>query len=84
LTPTKKDEEEKYDFVYCSGLFDYLSDRICAKLIQLFFSMLRKGGKVLVTNMHSSVKDNCFMELVTEWHLIYRDEKIMENLKIKK
>jgi extracellular factor (EF) 3-hydroxypalmitic acid methyl ester biosynthesis protein len=77
---TSKLEEEKYDFVYCSGLFDYLSDRICSKLIKLFFSMVRPGGKVFVTNMHSNNYDNHMMEMLLEWHLIYRDENNMASL----
>ncbi len=75
-----KIEEEKYDLVYCSGLFDYLSDRICSKLIKLFFSMTRFDGKVFVTNMHSNNWDNHMMELLLEWHLVYRDEKCMDSL----
>jgi len=73
-------EEEKYDFVYCSGLFDYLSDKICSKLIKLFYSMVKPGGKVFVTNMHSNNHDHRMMELLLEWYLIYRDEKNMANL----
>ena len=75
----KKDEEEKYDFVYCSGLFDYLSDRICIKLVKLFFSMVRKGGKVFVTNMHSNNTSGDMMKVFFEWHLIYRDEANMSS-----
>ncbi len=73
-------EEEKYDFVYCSGLFDYLSDRVCSRLIKLFFSMVKPGGKVFVTNMHSYGNDKHILELIFEWHLIYRDEEIMNSL----
>lgn len=76
----KKCEEEKYDFVYCSGLFDYLSDRVCARLIKLFFSMIKPGGKVFVTNMHSYGNDKHILELIFEWHLIYRDEQDMNSL----
>jgi len=75
-----KGEQEKYDLVYCSGLFDYLSDRICARLIRLFFSMIKSGGRVLVTNMHTNNHDNHMMELLLEWHLIYRDESTMSSL----
>lgn len=77
---SEKSEEQKYDFVYCSGLFDYLSDRICSKLIKLFYSMVKPGGKVFVTNMHSNNYDNRMMELLLEWYLIYRDEENMANL----
>lgn len=74
---TNDSENIKYDLVYCSGLFDYLSDRICSKLTRLFFSWLKPGGKVLVTNMHSNDKDRFLSELILEWYLIYRDEDNM-------
>jgi extracellular factor (EF) 3-hydroxypalmitic acid methyl ester biosynthesis protein len=28
-----------YDLVYCAGLFDYLSDKICQRLVRLFVNM---------------------------------------------
>jgi extracellular factor (EF) 3-hydroxypalmitic acid methyl ester biosynthesis protein len=77
---SSKLEQEKYDFVYCSGLFDYLSDRVCSKLIRLFFSMIKPGGKVFITNMHSNNSNHLMMELVFEWHLIYRDEENIKSL----
>ena len=43
-----------YDVVYCAGLFDYLGDRICARLLQLFSQWTLPGGLVLVTNVHPS------------------------------
>ncbi len=76
---SSKYEEEKYDFVYCSGLFDYLSDRVCTKLVKLFYSMVKPGGKVFITNMHSNNSDNSMMELAFEWYLIYRGEDVIES-----
>lgn len=71
--------DEKYNFVYCSGLFDYLSDKICSRLTKMFYSWLKPGGKLLVTNMHSKDRDRYLTEIVLEWYLIYRDEKNMAN-----
>ncbi|MBU6338386.1 MAG: class I SAM-dependent methyltransferase [Rickettsiales bacterium] len=73
----KKEEEERYDLVYCSGLFDYLSDRVCSKLVKLFYSMVKPGGKVFVTNMHSNNYHHHLMEIIFEWYLIYRDERVI-------
>lgn len=75
----KKLEQEKYDFVYCSGLFDYLSDRVCSKLVKLFYSMIKPGGKVFITNMHSNNYHHHIMEVIFEWYLIYRDEETVSN-----
>ena len=79
--PPKNDlRNEKYEFIYCAGMFDYLSDRVCKRLLRLFYSWTRPGGVVLVTNMHSSNPDRYVMEYLMEWHLIYRDEHRMEKL----
>lgn len=75
------DEEfSDYDVVYCAGLFDYLSQRVCKRLVELFCSMLRPGGIVIVTNVAQSNPRKAWMEYVMEWNLIYRDENDMNDL----
>jgi len=69
-----------YDVIYCAGLFDYLSDRVCAKLVHLFYQWCEPGGRVIVTNVHSSNPVKGLMEHVSEWHLMLRDESDMERL----
>ncbi|MDB5882807.1 MAG: methyltransferase domain protein, partial [Ramlibacter sp.] len=73
-------EQTRFDFVYCAGLFDYLSDKVCARLLQYFASRANQGGKVLVTNVHSSNPQKIPMEHLLDWHLIYRDEAQLEGL----
>jgi extracellular factor (EF) 3-hydroxypalmitic acid methyl ester biosynthesis protein len=68
------------DFVYCAGLFDYLSDRVCSRLIRLFYSWLAPGGIVLVTNMHVHNPHRYLLEHGAEWYLIHRDEAQMLRL----
>jgi extracellular factor (EF) 3-hydroxypalmitic acid methyl ester biosynthesis protein len=65
----------EYDFVYCAGLFDYLSDRVCRKLVRLYYDCTARGGLVLATNVHARNPIRCYMEHVAEWHLVYRDEE---------
>jgi extracellular factor (EF) 3-hydroxypalmitic acid methyl ester biosynthesis protein len=82
------DEFTGYDFVYCAGLFDYLSQRVCKRMVELFCTMAKPGGVVIVTNVATSNPRRAWMEYVMEWNLIYRDEKDMmdlvpENLKPK-
>ena len=69
-----------YDLVYCAGLFDYLSDRVCARLLKLFYRWVKPGGKVLATNVHPSNPIRFAMEHIAEWYLIYRDERQMSSL----
>ena len=66
------DAEMKYDIVYCAGLFDYLSDRVCARLLETFYSMTAPGGLLVATNVDASNPCKKIMEYVMEWHLIYR------------
>jgi extracellular factor (EF) 3-hydroxypalmitic acid methyl ester biosynthesis protein len=69
-----------YDIIYCAGLFDYLSDRVCTKLVRLFYQWCEPGGRVIVTNVHSSNPVKGLMEHVMEWHLVLRDEADMTRL----
>lgn len=72
--------QEQFDFVYCAGLFDYLSDKVCARLLQYFVLRSREGGQILVTNVHASNPERNGMEHLLEWHLIYRDERQLESV----
>ncbi|SKA98345.1 Methyltransferase domain-containing protein [Prosthecobacter debontii] len=65
----------QYDVVYCAGLFDYLSDRICRRLLEIFYDMLAPGGLLIATNVHTSNPWRNWMEYLAEWHLVYRDEE---------
>ena len=70
----------KYDTIYCAGLFDYLSDRICQRLINLFYEQLAPGGLLIATNVDPSNPLRNGMEFLLEWHLIYRDPAQMRLL----
>lgn len=73
----ESEDLEKYDFVYCAGLFDYLSDKVCQRLLKLFYMWVKPGGFVLVTNVHPRNPSRWVMEHILEWYLIYRDEQKM-------
>jgi extracellular factor (EF) 3-hydroxypalmitic acid methyl ester biosynthesis protein len=69
-----------FDYVYCAGLFDYLSDKVCSRLIRYFLSRSNPGAHLLVTNVHADNPERYGMEHLLEWHLIYRDEKQMQSV----
>jgi extracellular factor (EF) 3-hydroxypalmitic acid methyl ester biosynthesis protein len=73
-------ESKTFDLVYCAGLFDYLSDKVCSRLLRYFVARANPGSTVLVTNVHSSNPQRVLMEHLLEWHLIYRDETQLESL----
>ncbi len=71
---------ESYNVVYCAGLFDYLSDRVCRRLLEIFYSLLAPGGLLIATNVHSGNPSRQWMESVMDWHLVYRDDAQMLSL----
>ena len=75
------DEEfHGYDIVYCAGLFDYLSQRVCQRLVDLFCKMAKPGGLVIVTNVASTNPRRACMEYLMEWNLIHRSLDEMKDL----
>jgi extracellular factor (EF) 3-hydroxypalmitic acid methyl ester biosynthesis protein len=67
--------DKKFDFIYCAGLFDYLSDRTCKQLMNVFYDWLAPGGMQAVTNVDSCKPFRHMLEFVLDWHLVYRDTK---------
>ena len=66
-----------YDVLYCAGLFDYLPDRMCKELMNIFYDMLAPGGLLLTTNVDTSNPIRNMLDYLLEWHLIYRNGKQM-------
>jgi len=70
----------KFDLVYCAGLFDYLSDVICGRLLEVFYEWALPGGLVVATNVHPSHRVRGFMEHLLEWNLHLRDQEQARSL----
>jgi extracellular factor (EF) 3-hydroxypalmitic acid methyl ester biosynthesis protein len=66
--------KNRYDLVYCAGLFDYLPDRTCRQLMNIFHDWTEPGGLVVATNVDDSRPFRHMLEFVLDWHLIYRNE----------
>jgi extracellular factor (EF) 3-hydroxypalmitic acid methyl ester biosynthesis protein len=73
--------QNQYDCVYCAGLFDYLSDQVCQRLMNLMYEWVAPGGLLLATNVEPSNPLRHGMEHLLDWHLIYRTGPQMRNLK---
>jgi extracellular factor (EF) 3-hydroxypalmitic acid methyl ester biosynthesis protein len=67
---------QQYDFVYCAGLFDYLTDAVCYRLISLLYEWVSPGGLLLTTNVDATLNDlrsfQHSMDFLLDWQLIYR------------
>ena len=66
-----------YDVVYCAGLFDYLADPVCERLMNVFYKMLVPGGLLVATNVFAENPSRQWMEYSVDWHLIHRDRARM-------
>ena len=69
-----------FDFVYASGLYDYLPQRLARRLTRTMFDLLHPGGRALVTNFVPEIADLGYMECFMDWHMIYRDHRDMLDL----
>jgi extracellular factor (EF) 3-hydroxypalmitic acid methyl ester biosynthesis protein len=70
-----KTGEPAYDLIYCSGLYDYLNDRIIQALNDYLYDRLTPGGLMVVGNFAPCTPVINFIEHFLEWFLIYRNSK---------
>jgi extracellular factor (EF) 3-hydroxypalmitic acid methyl ester biosynthesis protein len=75
---------EEYDVVYCAGLFDYLTDEVCRRLMTVLYQMVAPGGLLLVTNVDASLNASKgfrhSMEYMLDWNLVFRGGRELEAL----
>ncbi len=64
----------KYDILYCAGLFDYLSERVCKRILEIFWEMAAPGAAIVATNFAPPNPMRAFMDYVLDWRLIHREE----------
>ena len=80
LKDSRKLRPGSYDLVYCAGLFDYLPDNVCTRLLEVFYELTAPGGLVLVTNVDTCNPSRGWMECMVDWFLVYRDAKKMREI----
>jgi len=78
----KDDIPYEYDFIFSTGLFDYLNERVATKLVTNLKKVLRKDGVMCISNYGDKEKNPWahLMEWVCEWDLIYRTEDEFKDL----
>lgn len=67
-------------FLYCAGLFDYLSDDVAQALLGFLWGQMGRPGKLLVGNFAPHNPTRAYMEWVGNWHLIYRTASELADL----
>lgn len=69
-----------FDFIYASGLYDYLAQTVAQRLTERLFAMLNPGGRLLLANFLPTSSSTAFMEASMDWWLIYRTKAEMLDL----
>ncbi|MGG7517104.1 class I SAM-dependent methyltransferase [Allorhizobium undicola] len=67
----------KFDFVYASGLYDYLNDKVSIKLTRKCMDMLKPNGVFLFANFAEDIIVDGYMETFMNWALLLRTEEDM-------
>ena len=70
--------EERYSLVWSSGLFDYFSDRMFARILARMLPALSIGGELVVGNFGIDNASRGSMEALANWYLHHRtDEQLV-------
>lgn len=80
----ERSPENQYDMVYCAGLFDYLTDSVCQRLMDIMYEWVVPGGLLLATNVEPTNPLRNGMEHLLDWHLVYRTGAQMEKIRPRK
>jgi extracellular factor (EF) 3-hydroxypalmitic acid methyl ester biosynthesis protein len=60
------------DLIISAGLFDYLSNRVAAKLVETLLNFLAPDGELIIGNVSDKNPDRFSMDYFMEWNLILR------------
>ncbi|MDQ0454095.1 class I SAM-dependent methyltransferase [Rhizobium paknamense] len=74
---TGKHQLGTFDFVYASGLYDYLNDKVSIKLTRKCMEMLKPNGVFLFANFAEDIVVDGYMETFMNWALLLRTEADM-------
>jgi hypothetical protein len=67
--------EQDYDLIYSAGLFDYFTEQVAQMAAKQMVAAVKPGGHVIIGNFSKTNPCVPFMELILDWHLIYRSEE---------
>ena len=76
----RRRDEDRFDFIYSAGLFDYFTDSLARLTAQRLFQKLTPQGELFIGNYKSYSAGRMQMEMVLDWHLTYRDENELMQL----
>ena len=63
---------EKFDLVYCAGLFDYLPAEQFVDMLQSLWNLVDENGTLLAFNFSDNNPSRAYMEWIGNWYLLQR------------
>lgn len=63
---------QRFNLIWCAGLFDYLTDALFVRLLRKLAGMVYPGGELVVGNFSNRNVHRNYMEF-GGWHLFHRD-----------
>ncbi|MCK4463788.1 MAG: hypothetical protein KAU58_05710 [Candidatus Omnitrophica bacterium] len=78
----ESDTAQKYDFIYSTGLFDYLTYKVSVRLVRNLKKLLKTNGILAISNVRDKYSNPSvhFMEWVGDWNLRYRTDDEFKKL----
>ena len=70
----------EFDFIYATGLYDYLPSFVAQRLTSALFAMLRPGGTLLLANILPHVESRGYLEACLDWWMVYRSRSELAQL----
>jgi|GEM_PF-823197 len=73
-----KEKIKEQDLVYCSGVIDYLRDKIAARLVRELFQLLRNRGVLIICNAAlKGSSHRAYYEMLGEWNMFHRTKDVI-------
>ncbi len=63
-----------FHFIYCIGLFDYLTPPVATAVLRSLYQVLKPEGEMLIGNFHVSNPSRYYMEYWNDWVICHRTE----------
>jgi extracellular factor (EF) 3-hydroxypalmitic acid methyl ester biosynthesis protein len=64
-----------FDFIYASGIYDYLPEDVARRLTAGLYRRLKPNGKLWIANFLCGGPGAAYMEAFMDWWLIYRSKE---------
>ncbi len=73
--------EQKVDRIVFGGLFDYLNARAIRLLLKISFErLLKKGGRIVFTNLSTHSTFDMWLEFLASWQMTHRTKNKIVDL----